>query len=104
MHLVALRKLNDEKCIVDQRTYLYDIERATIDEVKKIEISRGGRNAREKPFFSRDISFRVVTSRRVIRKAVKSNDSSFSTFRPSHTTKSLGLSGRRPTYQPPRIR
>lgn len=101
MHLVALGKLNDERCIIDQRTYLYDIERATIDEVKKIEISRGGRNAREKPFFSRDISFRVVTSRRVIRKAVKSNDSSFSTFRPSHTTKSLGLSGRRPTYQPP---
>lgn len=69
-------------------------------------VSEGRRNVRGKPFFffsflSWSSSFRVVTNRRVIRKAVKSNDSSFSTLHPSHErfrplTKAF--------CQPPRIR
>lgn len=64
--------------------------------VKKIEISNHMKDvihtSGRKNSSSCDISFRVVTSRRVIRKAVKSNDSSFSTLCPLHATKGLGLS------------
>jgi len=111
-HLAALRDPNDRRCIIQQirqRTYAPLWRRARgcgyARGVKKIEISNREEDvmSRKNLSSSPDISSRVVTGRCVICKAVKSDDSSFSTCRPSHAMKGLGLPNEG-VPRPPRIR
>jgi len=112
-HLAALRDLNDRQCIIQQirqRTYAPLWQRACScgyargEENRNIESREEDVTSRKNLSSSRDISSsRVVTGRCVICKAVKSDDSSFSTCRPSHATKGLGLPNEG-VLRPPRIR